>query len=575
MTAAFLPIYLPSPHDPCGPMTRPPAAPPRRLASLIAVALLSAGAAAAAAAEGPAPGENRRCGEFCLKVALGGLDFPPDAVQAGLDRLGVAPEGGHAVADLVEAVEAAGGHALAVETAADRLIARRAAGDRFACVAHVDGDHYVLVGGVADDGTVDVIDPTPRAGGGYFQPAHTFAGRWEGTALLVSRDPLTPEADLDPFPWFAVLLAAAGVLGLVAAGAWWRGRAAAALLAAAVLPALSGCGAGDAAAGPPRAVFAETERDAGLIPVSPAGHEFRFPVENRGGGPLRITDLGLSCGCTDAVPTRDVVPTGESAEIVVKIAPKLPENRAARVTVYTDDPRAPATDLRIAWRSVAPWTPDPPELDFGALRPGETAEKIVRLRRHRVAGLAAGSVGQLSATPAALAAGRAADTDDAAGYSAVRVRLTAPPEFGPGRGSVTAAVEGGWADALAVPVRWEVRDVVTAAPPRAFLGAGPPGSPGRARVLIVGDGPLELTAPPAFAADGTQDGDDGGGAADWSAVTVTATRLNGARYALDLAGPLPAGAGRRSASLTVAAVVGGEARTLTVPVSALVAGGNE
>ena len=490
-------------------MTRPPVAPPRRLAALFAVALLSAGAATAAAADGPVPGENRRCGEFCLKVALTGLDFPPDAVQAGLDRLGVAPEGGHALADLVEAVEAAGGHALAVETAADRLIARRAAGDRFACLAHVDGDHYVLVGGVDDDGTVDVIDPTPRAGGGYFQPAHTFAGRWEGTALLVSRDPLTPEADLDPFPWFAVLLAAAGVLGLVAAGAWWRGRAAAALLAAAALPALGGCDAGaDPAAGAPRAVFGETERDAGLIPVSPAGHEFRFPVENRGGGPLRITDLGRQLRLHRRRPHSGTWSRrGKAAEIVVKIAPKLPENRAARVTVYTDDPRAPATDLRI---DVAVGRPldarpagtglrrPPPRRDGGEDRAAAAAPR----------GGAGGGIGgaTLSATPAALAAGRAADKgsgdDDAAGYSAVRVTLTAPPEFGPGRGSVTAAVEGGWADALAVPVRWEVRDIVTAVPPRAFLGAGPPGSPGRARVLIVGDGPLELAAPPALAADG-------------------------------------------------------------------------
>ena len=571
-------------------MTTRPAA--GRRAAFLAACLLAAPCGTALGAE-PAPDVNLRCGEDCLRVALPGLGFADDAVAAALEHLGPAPGGGHALADLAAAVEAAGGHALAVETAADRLRARQAAGDRFACVAHVDGNHYALIAGFTDDGAAEVFDP-PEI---YTLPPETLAARWDGRALLIARDPLTPEADLPgPFPWRACLLAAAG-LGVVAGGWTWLARrsprptrpaggrriAAAALVAA--VAAVPGCDGAppaggvtvDADAGPPRAVFATLRQDAGTIPITPVGHVFAFPLTNRGGTDLHVTGLTTSCGCTDATVTADVIPPGGTAEVRAVITPKLPEARGASVTVATDDPDAPGTTLTIDWRAVAPWTPEPADLDFGPLRPGETAERTVRLVRHAVAGghpagTPAGlDVGGNAALAAAWAdaepAGDGGDGDD----RAVRVRLTAPAELGRGSGVVAVGLTGGWVESLPVPVRYEVRDAVTALPPRAFLGSGPPGADRRVRVQLVGAGPLEVTEPPTFAAAGS------GAAGPLDGLSVTTTRLAAGRVVIDLAGPLPAAAGPHAGALTVGVRVTPPAgppedRTVVVPVSAFVAG---
>ena len=338
------------------------------------------------------PDKDRRCGEYCLRVALPGLGFSDEAAAAAVDRLGAAPAGGHALADLAAAVEAAGGHALAVETTAENLRVRRTAGDRFACVAHVDGDHYFLIAGFTPRGLVQVIDPPIS----YDLPPETLAARWDGKALLLSRDPLTAEGDLPgPFPWRIALLIAAVLCGL--AGAWaWR-----------------------------------TRRSRGASPAGP-----------------------------------------------------------------------------------------------------------------RTAGLAAGAVLLLGA----------AGCDEPAREESAAV--AGPPR------AVFEAVR---------------RDAGTARPTRAFLGAGPAGVQRKVRILLVADGPLEVTEPPALTAAALTAAD--GAAADGAAgnplagVTAEVVRLSPDRAAVDLTGPLPAAAGPHAAILRVGVTVttddGPEARTLAVPVSAL------
>ena len=527
------------------------------------------------------PGADRRCGEYCLRVALPALGFSDDGTAAAVERLGVAPPGGHALADLAAAVEAAGGHALAVETTADNLRARQAAGDKFACVAHFDGDHWALLGGFEENGQAQVIDPPTS----YDLPPETLARRWDGKALLLSRNALTPEADLPgPFPWLAAGLAAAGgALLLAVGGLWWSRRepagkrvytgpvSAAAVLLAAALP---GCGgraddAEPAPAAPPRAVFETVNQDAGTIPVradGAGGHTFAFPLTNRGGAPLRVLGVSTSCGCTDAGATAEVLAPGETAEGRAVVSSTRPERKDARVVVRTNDPAAPDTVLSVRWNAVAPRSADPPELDLGFVRPGQTVERTVRLRRHAVAGGEAGTPGELTADPADRLAAEYLANDDASDGPTVRVRFTAPDTFGVGSGSVSVELAGGWTDRLRVPVRYTVRDLVAATPEALFLGAGPAGGHVRGRVVVSGHGPLDWTAPPVLDAAGDA----------WDGVRVTAQRFGPDRFLVDLDGPLPAAAGRHEAALRLAAVVSvdgaREVRVMTVPVSAFVLG---
>ena len=558
-------------------------------AFIAAVALATFAPPAAAQESADSRGEafrgDDRCGEYCLRVALPGLGFDGDAAAAALEALGPAPPGGHALADLADAVEAAGGHWLAVDTAPDRLRTRRELGERFACVAHVDGNHFLLVSEVAENGEARVIDPPAS----YPLPPETLAKRWGGTALLISRTPLTPEGELPgPFPWLIALLVAAGACA--AAGVWlWRREPAAKrrfagpVSAAAVLAtAAAGCG-GEAAdadtdlatAAPPRAAYETLERDAGVIPVSPDGHVVAFPVTHRGGSPLRFLSVTTSCDCTDAaVPPEPLLP-GETGEVRLAIAPKLPQKKSASATVVTDDPVDPRATLSIRWRSVAPWTPEPAELDFGSLRPGETAEGTVRLVRHAVAGVGGGRPTDVTARSDALAAdwltppadagaGSEGDGADGGGPPVVRVRLTAGRELKAGGGAVSVALADAWVDRLVVPVRWTVQDVVAAEPPRAFLGSGPPGADRKTRVVLIGDGPLTVVEG-SVAINGEA----------FAGVAASVTPLGRDRAVVDLAGPLPAAAGIHRGELTAEVDVetdaGTRRRTLTVPLSALVA----
>ena len=185
---------------------------------LAVAAVLASGGAPTNAADAP------RSGEYCLRVALPALGFTEDQTAAAVEALGAAPATGHAPADLAAAVAAAGGVTLAVNTTLENLASRSAAGDRFACVARLDGDRYALLSGFQPGAEVRVIDPPDT----YTQPPETLASRWDGAALLVARERLTPEDDLaGPFPWTAVLLAAAGVGLLVVGGVWIARRRAA------------------------------------------------------------------------------------------------------------------------------------------------------------------------------------------------------------------------------------------------------------------------------------------------------------------------------------------------------------
>ena len=530
-----------------------------RLRTLVMTAALAASAGEALARAAP-PGTNRRCGEYCLRVGLAALDFEPGAVAAAVDRLGPAPAAGHALADLSAAVDAAGGYALAVDTSPDALC-RRQAVDQFACVGWFDGNHFALISEVAPDGAAVIVDP-PSA---YSLPPETLAARWDGVALLVSADPLTPEGDLPtPFPWLTVILGAAGGPLLAAAAVTVRTSRLRRVTALAALAIASGAGCwpddttrlGAAAGRPPRAVFDRVEATAVDIPAG-APHVFQFQLTNRGGSDLHLSGVDSSCGCTAASASAEVLPPGASATVSAEIRPRHAEKRRAKLLVRTDDPDVRSSVLRIAWEAVAPLSPDSPELDFGELRPWETAERTVRLVRHLSAGESAGRpVAADTSGPATMEARLDGDR--------IFVTVTAPAEPGAGVGRVTVRLVGGRADALTVPVAWRVRGVLDADPPRLFLGGGAPGTDCGGRVIVTMRAGVEFTDAELRPGSGRTAG--------WEqSLAIDARRIADRRFLLEMAGPLPADAGRRTCVLLVRGRDGsGTPHELLIPVSSTV-----
>lgn len=150
-----------------------------------------------------------RCGSYCLYIALKAVDVPISSHADLAETLGRPLEIGYSMGELAEAAKRHGAHVLPVRTNLENLRLRTG---RFACIAHLDGHHFVLLNDLSAGGEIGVIDP-PRS---YRLAEEALASRWTGTALLVSPEPLIPEEDLRrPLPWAAIGWGVAGSICLV------------------------------------------------------------------------------------------------------------------------------------------------------------------------------------------------------------------------------------------------------------------------------------------------------------------------------------------------------------------------
>lgn len=152
------------------------------------------------------------CGGYCTFLALKSLGLNAGNWEDFALRLGRPGSAGYSLGELAEVVAAAGGHSLAVETSLSELQQRS---DRFACVAHLDGNHYVLLYD-APPGLVRVID----APFDYEISAAAFEQRWDGRALLIAARPIEPQPR--PSPWPAWVIGAPAVLLALLVVNWMR-----------------------------------------------------------------------------------------------------------------------------------------------------------------------------------------------------------------------------------------------------------------------------------------------------------------------------------------------------------------
>ncbi|MEM9700873.1 MAG: DUF1573 domain-containing protein [Planctomycetota bacterium] len=264
-------------------------------------------------------------------------------------------------------------------------------------------------------------------------------------------------------------------------------RSAAAFLV--LLAAASGCDAdlsdSGHAAGRPRAAFPKKHVDLGEILKEDGIREARFTVSNRGDAPLRILSLTMSCSCSSAEESSPVVEPGGDEELVVSVKPDTAGDGSASLTVRTNDARRPFTVLSVAWHARAARYLDPPELDFGAVRPGSRSERTVLVSTavesdDRAAG---GRVLQPSAH-APLTAELSESV--AVGEDRIVVVLDAPESPGGGSAMIEIPLDGENAYRLMLPVRWRVRSAIEAIPSRLYLGQVDPGDEleGVVRILV-------------------------------------------------------------------------------------------
>lgn len=152
-----------------------------------------------------------RCGAYCLYVSLRALEIPIESYEQIEADLGPPSPAGYSMAQLSEVAKKHGAETLGVDTTFENLRRRP---QPFACIAHINGNHFVNFAEV-EDRQAWVIDP-PRE---YSVPLDTLRTQWEGKALLISATPLLAEDELPrPFPWNVVLIV---VVSSLAAWTLW------------------------------------------------------------------------------------------------------------------------------------------------------------------------------------------------------------------------------------------------------------------------------------------------------------------------------------------------------------------
>lgn len=133
----------------------------------------------------PSPEVDMRCGSYCLYLSLKSLDFNVPSYAEFEIKLGAPTVRGYSMEQLYLTAEEYGASTLPVVTTIE-VLQRRS--ERFACIARIGTNHFVIISRVAD-GTAQIIDPPSK----YHLPLDTLRTQWDGKALLVATGPLASE----------------------------------------------------------------------------------------------------------------------------------------------------------------------------------------------------------------------------------------------------------------------------------------------------------------------------------------------------------------------------------------------
>lgn len=135
----------------------------------------------------------------------------------------------------------------------------------------------------------------------------------------------------------------------------------------------------------PTIQFEKIEHDFGKIfDDKPVDVEFKF--KNSGGGPLIITNVQTSCGCTtpDWDRQRKQYNSGESGTIKIRFDPAHKAGMQTKtITVESNDRSNPRAQLAIKTNIVPLVQLDPTYLAFEPLQKGQGATKIVKVTGRR------------------------------------------------------------------------------------------------------------------------------------------------------------------------------------------------
>lgn len=127
------------------------------------------------------------------------------------------------------------------------------------------------------------------------------------------------------------------------------------------------------------AMFPERVRDFGAVPRgSVAAHPFRFT--NNTGQPVRINNVRVSCGCTNAYQMQQMIKPGEESAIMVQMdTGRFVGPRKVTVYVQFDLPQFSEVMLTVEANSRVDLTLLPDVLAFGKIKQGTSPEASIKI----------------------------------------------------------------------------------------------------------------------------------------------------------------------------------------------------
>jgi len=128
------------------------------------------------------------CGVYCLKSALSTLRQPPEILARVDEIIGAPAAGGYSIRQLDTAAQQLGLQSTAVRTTPENLQFRHRP---FVCIALLSDSHFVILANIENDAVTIVDPPAIRE---TSLPA--LLSQWDGTALILSTEPLETEDDL-------------------------------------------------------------------------------------------------------------------------------------------------------------------------------------------------------------------------------------------------------------------------------------------------------------------------------------------------------------------------------------------
>jgi len=238
-------------------------------------------------------------------------------------------------------------------------------------------------------------------------------------------------------------------------------------------------------------MFDELSKDFGSVPRGPT-LTYPFRVKNNTKGPVNISSVSVSCGCTNAQALKTYLQPGEETVILAKMdTTRFSGPKTVTIFVKFDRPAAEEVRLWVTANGRSDVTISPEALTFGQIKRGATPEASVTVTFYGMPDLklteAKGDSNYVQAT-----IGEAKAANGAIAYD-VKAKLRNDTPAGKWYTDVWVKTNNAGLPQVRVPLTVDVAAALSVVPEAIGLGQVKINAEGERRVIIRGAQPFKIT----------------------------------------------------------------------------------